>query len=374
MIVRKIPTRWVRALLAVALTFQVGSCASGPEAPLNLAPRLQHWALHPGNPLVKAGDFRDKALWNDPSVLKVGDTYVMFMTSSTQEPFKPPVVPYRAVSRDGLEWRLDPQRPLMDVSGTPFLSLETPSVVFFKGQYHLYYTGIHPPGHIPAMEIGHATSPDGVTWRKDPKPVIASSGKPAEWNGYLVAEPGALVYKDRIYVYFTGMGSRPNGTPPQLQSIGLATSADGSNFDAPRIVLQQSKLYPPEQGFPGYSTPAALADGDTVHLFFDIVHFDANAKPQWRQVALHHAVSKDGGISFTEDPAPMLRRDDSDWSAKGELISPAPLIDGNQVKVWFAGHTGYDNLGNMIKRGFKGREMGIGLMTTDLANLRTPPK
>ena len=366
--------RFVRALAAASLVVHVASCASGTEAPLNLAPRESYWTPNPGNPIIKAGDFLDKALWNDPSVLKVGDTYVMFMTTSTKEPFKPPVLPFRAVSANGIDWHLDPPRPLMDTSGTKFVSLETPSVVLFHGSYHLYFSGIYPAGHIPMMEIGHATSADGIHWTKDPAPVISASGNVSDWNGFLVGEPGAIVYKDRVYVYFTAMGSRVGGSPPQLESIGLAMSSDGSHFGAPRIALSQSGRYPPEKGFPGYSTPSALVDGDTIHLFYDVVHFDKNAKPQWRQVALQHAMSTDGGLTFREDSGPLLRRDDNDWSAKGELIGPTALIDGGQVKVWFAGHTGYDTLGNLIRRGFKGREFGIGMMTTDLANLRSPPK
>ena len=170
------------------------------------------------------------------------------------------------------------------------------------------------------------------------------------------------------------MGARPSGTPPQLQSIALATSADGRTFDPARVVLSQSARYPAEQGYPGYSGASALVDGDTIHLFYDVVHFDKNANPQWRQVAIQHAVSTDGGRTFVEDANPLLRRDDNDWSAKGELIGPAALIDGNQVKLWFMGHAGYETLGNMIKRGFKGREFGIGLMTTDVANLRAPAR
>ena len=364
-------TRLLPALVAAGLAAHMVSCASGPEAPLNLAPRQTQWTAYPGNPVIKAGDLMDKGLWNDPSVLKIDRTYVMFMTSSAKEPFKPPVLPFRAVSSNGIDWRLDPPRPLMDQSGTPFVSVETPSVVYFRGQYHMYYSGIHPSGHVPMMEIGHAASPDGITWTKDSAPVIRSSGNPAEWNGFLVGEPGAVVYKDRIYVYFTAMGARPGGgPPPQLQNIGLAISADGRIFDKPRIALSQSKLYPPEQGFPGYSTPCALVDGDTMHLFYDVVHFDKNAKPDWRQVALQHAVSKDGGLTFVEKGGPLLRRDDNDWSVKGEVRSPAALIDGNEVKLWFAGHAGHENLANLIRRGLKGREFGIGLMTTDLANLR----
>ncbi len=352
--------RAMRVLAAVGLALHMGSCASGPETPLNLPPRDTMWTLHSGNPILKAGDLMDKALWNDPSVLKEGNGYVMFMTSSTKEPFKPPVLPFRAVSGNGIDWRLDPPRPLMDPSGTPFVSLETPSVVFFKDRYHMYYSGIHKSGNVPMMEIGHASSPDGITWTKDPKPVIASSGKPVEWTGFLVGEPGAIVFNDRIYVYFTAMGARPSG--------------DGTNFDKPRVALTQSKLYPPEQGYPGYSTPSAMVDGQTVHLFYDVVHFDNKANPQWRQVALQHAVSTDGGLTFREVGGPMLRRDDGDWSAKGEVHSPAAIIDGNRVMLWFAGHTGYDTLGDMIRRGFKGREFGIGFMTTDLASLRESAK
>jgi hypothetical protein len=361
-------------LAATILAVHLSGCASDPELPLNLPPRQAQWAPHRDNPIVMAGDLIDKGLWADPSVLKVGDGYVMYMTSSTKEPFKPPILTFRAVSRDGVKWRLDPERPLMDASGTPFVSIETPSVVYFRGEYHMYYSGIHPSGHLPVMEIGHATSPDGVTWTKDPLPVITSSGKVSEWNGYTVAEPGAVVYKDKLHLYFIGIGARPKGMPPQLQSIGLAISSDGRTFDKPRIVHTQSKLYPPEAGFPGYSTPSAIADGDTIHLFFDVVHFDKNAKPDWRQVALQHAVSKDGGLTFVESGGPLLRRDDSDWSVGGEVSGPAALVDGDEVKLWFGGHAGYATLGNMIKRGWKGREFGIGMMTTDLARLRATAK
>ena len=157
-----------------------------------------------------------------------------------------------------------------------------------------------------------------------------------------------------------------------MQSIGLAISDDGRVFDKPRVVHTQTSRYPPEAGFPGYSTPSALVDGDTIHLFYDVVHFDKNAKPDWRQVALQDAVSTDGGLSFVERNGPLLRRDDNDWTSRGELSGPAALIDGQQVRVWFGGHVGYDLLAPMVKRGWKGREFGIGTMTVDLETLRKP--
>lgn len=356
--------------MAMALAI-ISACAGGePEKPLNLPPSQGFWRLEPDNPVIRGGDFFDKSLWNDPCVLKTGDGYVMYMTSSTKEPFKPPVLPFRAISKDGVKWRLQPNAPLMDTSGTPFVSMETPSVVFYKNEYHMYYSGVHRAGNVPAMEIGHATSSDGIHWRKDPKPVITSSGNVHEWTGFAVAEPGAIVYNGRIYVYFAALGQRPSGSPPQLQNIGLATSSDGTTFDAPRIALAQSKTYPPEAGYPGYSTPSALVDGKTVHLFYDVVHFQKNAKPEWRQVAIQHAVSTDGGLSFVEDRGTVLRREDTSWARTGELNGPAALIDGDEVKLWFGSHAGYDELGNMIKRGWKGPEFGIGMATTSLAQLR----
>ncbi len=365
--------RWKRlSWIGWVVLIPLAACVGGTEAPLVLPPRQLQWTVDPGNPVIQAGDLMSQGLWGDPSVLKVGDTYVMYMSSSTKEPFKPPILTFRAVSSDGLRWRLDPQTPLMDASGTPFVSIETPSVIHFRGKYHMYYTGIHPWGHSPVMEIGHASSDDGIHWVKDALPVVTSSGKVNEWTGYAVAEPGAVVYKDRVYLYFVGIGARPKGMPPQLQSIGLAISEDGRGFDKPRVVHTQTSRYPPAAGFPGYSTPSALVDGDTIHLFYDVVNFDKNAKPDWRQVALQDAVSTDGGMSFVERNGPLLRRDDNDWSAKGELIGPVALIDGNRVRLWFGGHVGYDQLGKMIRRGWKGREFGIGTMTTDLANLRKP--
>jgi hypothetical protein len=359
------------AIVAAAALALASACASSePEKPLNLPAPQPFWKLHAASPVIRAGDFREQSLWNDPCVLKVEGGYVMYLTSSTKEPFKPPVLPFRAVSKDGVNWQLDPKAPLMDTAGTPFTSIETPSVVRFRGEYHMYYSGVHAAGKVPAMEIGYATSPDGVNWTKHPAPVIRSSGNVNEWTGFAVAEPGAVVVGDRIHLYFTAMGQRPGGSPPQLQNIGLAISADGRNFDAPRIALGQTKRYPPEAGYPGYSTPSALVDGGTVHLFYDIVHFQKGARPEWRQVALQHAVSTDGGFTFVESDRPLLRREDAPWARTGEVIGPSAVIDGTEVKLWFGGHAGYDELANMIKRGWKGPEFGIGLATTDLSRLR----
>lgn len=316
-------------------------------------------------PVISAGDYRDKSIWNDPHVIRVSDRYVMYMTSSIGEPFKPPVLPFRAVSQDGVNWRLEPKEPLLDVKGSPFVSMETPSVVRFKGKYHMFYTGIYPEGTVPPMAIGHAVSDDGISWINDKSPLLEATGNFQDWNGYLVGEPGAVVYRDKVFLYFSAVGARPSGQPPQLQSIGLVTMSDGSNYGRPHKVLEQSALYPASKGFVGYSTPAAFVLENKIHLVFDVAHFSRFSNPQWRQVAIHHAVAMKEGTGFVQDGEPLLTKNDLDWTS-GEILAPAVLVDGKQIKIWFAGHVSLDQLGRLAERGWKGKEFGIGYFSVDV--------
>ncbi len=230
----------------------------------------------------------------------------------------------------------------------------------------MFYTGIYPQDSVPSMAIGHATSIDGLQWQNDLKPVIQATGNPAEWNGFLVGEPGAVVFNDKMYVYFTAMGARPDGNPPQLQTLGLAITEDGINFSAMKRILSQSDLYPPAKGFVGYSTPAAAVHQGKIHLVYDVAAFVKNAQPEWQQVALHHAVSVDGEKQFIEDKNPLITRNDIAWAAKGEVLAPSILISNEKIKLWFAGHVGYSGLPDFFAKDMKGSEFGIGYAEMDL--------
>lgn len=318
-------------------------------------------------PIIQGGDGREQGLWNDPSVLKEGNTYVMYKTSSVSQPFKPPVLPFRATSQDGINWVLSPKQPLLKAKNTEFISIETPSVIKFRETYHMYYTGIYPEGTVPSMAIGHATSQDGIHWEHH-QVLLRATGQVRDWNGYLVAEPGAVVFREKVYLYFTAMGEREGGQPPQLQTIGLITSDDGYHFSDQKPVLNQSELYPPEAGYVGYSTPAAFVLKNRMHLVYDVAAFYATENPQWQQVALHHAYSENGESNFIEDKQPMLTRSDFNWTS-GEILAPSAIVDGGKIKLWFAGHVNYAGLKSFIKNGFRGREFGIGYTEISISSL-----
>lgn len=355
-------------LLVLALgAAGLGSCAPSEEQVLAPIAQQDGWARAQA-PVIAAGDFREAAMWNDPSVVRTDDGYVMYATTSVGEPWKPPVLPFRLVSKDGRKWAPSPAAPLLQPFG-PYASIETPTVVQFAGAWHMFFTGVHSDPDPSPMSIGHAVSADGLNWRIANPVLLSASGLAGDWRSYLVAEPGAVVVGDRLLVYFSAVGARASGSPPQDQSIGVISSRDAATFSAPEKVLVQGPQYPASEGFAGYSAPAALFDGNKVHLFYSIAHFNEDANPQWQQVAVHRAVSDNGSAGFVEDRKPVIARGHLPWTS-GEVLAPAPLLEGDRLRLWFAGHVRTKDLAPLIQRGFKGPEMGIGEVSIEAARLR----
>jgi len=365
--------RYTKLLLALAIACQFGAAGkyARAEDARSRASGPAGWTQPFKNPVIKAGDLRSQALWNDPDVHKENGLYIIYMTTSVEEPFKPPVLPFRAVSRDGFRWKLEPETPLVTTAGTPFASIETPSVVKFRNQYHMFFTAVYknPPSAPKDFAIGHAQSPDSIHWTIDSEPVLTATGNVSDWNGYIVSEPGAIVRGNQIFVYFCATGGRASGHPPQLQAIGLAKTQDGKHFSPPVSVLGQSPLYPPEQGYTGYSTPSAFELNGKIHLVYDVAQYKDDADPNWQQVALQHAVSPDGETNFVQDQKPIFTRGDFSW-AGGEVIGPSALVDGGEVKLWFAGHVPVNELGRLIQNNFSGEDFGIGYAVRSLSDFR----
>lgn len=288
--------------------------------------------------VLSFGDFMVNALWNDPSVIKEGDRYVMYATANVGGKWGT-VLPFRGTSSDGINWVMD-TKPLLQVGKKGSFdedSVETPSVVKFKGKYHMFYSGVVRGLLKQELAIGHAVSDDGINWIKvSDKPLLAPTGRPnKDWNGYHVAEPGAVVFNNKLYLYFHASGLREGGKKPANQSsIGVAISEDGFNFSKMRKILTQGPLYPTtaRERYSGYSTPSAVVANGQIHLFYDVIA----TKPGWEQVALHHAVSSDG-IRFKEDPESLLRRGNLSWT-KTEIRAPTALYENGYFNVWFAGH------------------------------------
>lgn len=278
--------------------------------------------------------------WNDPSVVKAGRYFIMYASSDRN--FDLNIGIYRLISTDGQTWTLNPRVPVLAAASGPAAwdrrAVETPSVVYFGGKYHMFYTG-YARDHKDVLDykIGHAVSDDGVKWVRDAAPILAPTnpkGNPdLAFNQYIVAEPGAAVFNNKIYLYFTAMGANKDlGTT--LQVIGVTTSADGKAWSAPQAALAPAQTLYPREKWIGYSTPAPVVIGGRMHLFFD-VYLDEPRK----QRHLMHAVSADGIGGWAQDAGPIFTHKDFKWTSN-EIRAPAPLVDGPAIHLWFAGDDG----------------------------------
>ena len=146
------------------------------------------------NPVINYGDDLIGSPWNDPTVLKENGQYIMY-TSGVQGGLNHPtdtISIYRWLSSDGYSWSLNPTLPVLEpVAGTYYEGgVETPSVVFYKGEYHMYNT-IYVQNNAYDFKISHATSLNGITWQIDSSFILEPASN-LTWMDTIVAEPGVL--------------------------------------------------------------------------------------------------------------------------------------------------------------------------------------
>lgn len=304
--------------------------------------------------------FFNGATWGDPTVLKINGNYVMY--ASSDNAFDQNIKIFRFISSNGLDWQLSPTNPVFekstDISRWDRKSVETPSVVFFKNKYYMFYTA-YPTDQNTATDyrIFLATSIDGISWQRtnfELKPTDPNTSTPnLDFNQWIVAEPGAVVFQDKLFLYFAALGASTlvNST---LQTIGVITSNDGINWSTPLVALTPDQnFYPRNQNWKGYSTPAATVLNDEMNLFFNVVTDDP-----FKQLIIQRATSKNGLDSWIHDAQPILDLTQTDQQSKlgpwanVNIVSPTVLAFEDRITLWFSGH------GDISK--FPNVPMGIG--------------
>ncbi|MEZ4287608.1 MAG: hypothetical protein R3A47_05590 [Polyangiales bacterium] len=169
-----------------------------------------------------------------PSIILENGTYYMFYCS----PSDTPPYPYDAVrmvtSTDGRNWS-SPSVALAANGSYAHSSVCDPSVVKFRGVYLMYYTCINDqryastPDGYDTNRVCVATA-DSVTgpYRPLDKPVVEDLNCQ---GAYCAGQPAALVYDDKVYLYYTD--AYPEDSGPGVIGPGkifLRTSADGISF------------------------------------------------------------------------------------------------------------------------------------------------
>lgn len=226
----------------------------------------------------------------------------------------------------------------------------------------MFYTS-YPSDYSDAntYRIGHAKSADGISWtRETPTTPLVSPTDPSNttplltFNQWVTAEPGAVVFDDKIYLYFAATGSNVEANST-AEVIGLMTF-DGTSWSAQQEVMRPSQAVYPRLTSPyykGFSTPAAAVINNQVHLFTTAVIQKDDQGVGYKHTKIHHAYSSDGKNNWNQDTTAITDITDLSWYSY-DLISPTALYDNNKVYLWHGGNNG--SLSGL----------GIGLMTCNL--------
>jgi predicted GH43/DUF377 family glycosyl hydrolase len=168
------------------------------------------WIKHQGNPVL-GGEY---GTCFDLSILRLGGRYRMYFS------WRPRKAIAVTESADGFSW----SKPTIVLQGSGGDSWDSdvnrPSVILREGRYEMWYTGQDTSGAERGSRIGHATSPDGLTWKPREQPVLEAS---APWEGGNLMCPHVL-YDDAESIYKMWYSAGERYEP---DAIGYATSADG---------------------------------------------------------------------------------------------------------------------------------------------------
>jgi len=111
-------------------------------------------------------------------------------------------------------------------------ALGSMTVVLAEGVFHLYYEAwgvrsekMWDAAEYESLQIGHATSVDGINWVKDPDNPVLLQGEEGEWDETGVWDP-YVIYEDGLFKmwYGGGGGRNPN------YGWAYAESEDGTNY------------------------------------------------------------------------------------------------------------------------------------------------
>ncbi|MEQ6122480.1 family 43 glycosylhydrolase [Reichenbachiella sp. MALMAid0571] len=176
----------------------------------------------------------------DPSdVIKVGEKYYVYYTKIySRAPGYWGTVWYAVSKDDGYSW--EEKGEILGLGKKDKFDSQatfTPNILYAKGKYYLYYTGVKPtPGNakgefennsttdITAIGVAVSSSPDGPFERVSNEPVLKVSVEPEKFDSYRV-DDAVLMYRNGLYwLYYKGRSRNHGGGGPAHTQMGAAFS------------------------------------------------------------------------------------------------------------------------------------------------------
>lgn len=194
----------------------------------------------------------------DPSdIIKVGDTcYVYYTKIYGRSPGYWGSIWYATSIDDGYHWK--EQGEILGVGKKDRFDAQatfTPNILFSKGKYYLYYTGVKPtPGNakgefennsttdITAIGVAMSDSPDGPFKRVSEEPILKVSTEPENFDSYRVDDAALLYRNGKYWLYHKGRSRVHEKEGPVHTQMGVAfsSSPQGPFIKYGKPILPQS--------------------------------------------------------------------------------------------------------------------------------------
>ncbi len=205
---------------------------------------------------------------------------------------------------------------------------ETPTVLKIdSSHYFMWYGGYTFPRPTPpvGMQIGVATSSDGINWVKYAGNPVLGFGAQGTWDGAWVESPTVVKVGSTFYMWYSGIDSS------HTYRIGMATSADGEIWTkyASNPVLSSAAETAWENG--AVYAPSVFYDGSQFKMFY----VGLNSVTFINACRIGMATPTDG-ISWTRwAHNPVLDVGDSgSWDANGPFV-PTVILRNNKLLMWY---------------------------------------
>ena len=235
-----------------------------------------------------------------------------------------------ATSQDGFVWTKDTvHNPILE-PGPPGAwdhnAINHASVLFVDNTYHMWYSG---EDANEDNQIGHATSPDGITWAKDSANPVLSFINAGIWDNQEIIHPSVIWEEGTFKMWYNGYG---NGT----QRILYATSLNGTNW----IRYYTHPMLEP--GTTGSWDDNELGPLCVIHVN-DVYHmwytgWNNSAEPLFQ---IGYARSDDGIDWHKSSGNPVLSPGGAtDWDSVMIAI-PVVISENDSFRMWYGGNDGF---------------------------------
>ncbi len=238
----------------------------------------------------------------------------------------------RLRSRPG-EWTEYAHNPVLEPGETGEWDdavISEAKVILVDNTFHMWYAGRwrHPEGLKTPMDIGYATSTDGVHWEKYYANPVLKRGPLGGYDENIISAPMPLYDGHTFYLWFSAVDFRGNW------SINCATSTDGVKWPKSDANPLLTETHDQRWDAVYLAEPYVLFNGDHFQMWYNGASAQTNT-------LLGYAVSPDG-LTWTrrQENRPVLNVAAGGAWDDFAVARASVLYDGERYQMWYEGHSG----------------------------------